>query len=315
MAILACSRGTLMMPARPPIALVSAQSARGQDADLEPLSAALAACGVAHEVIDWDDPAADWGRYPLALVRSTWDYTSRLPEFRAWIDHVAARTVLLNPPGVLRWNVDKHYLGELARRGLPVVPSEFVEPGDDVEAAVAGFCARHRELELVVKPAVSAGSRDTQRYSRADGDGIHAHVERLLDARRSVLLQPYFDRIDALGETALLHFEGKFSHAIRKGPLLQRGQAPTRALFAAEHITPREPPPDERALALRVLEALPFAMPLYARVDLVRAPDGTPCLLELELTEPSLFFAHAPRGAMGLAEAVRRRLESLPPGA
>jgi O-ureido-D-serine cyclo-ligase len=303
-----------MTPARPPIALVSAHSARGQDADLEPLSAALQDRGVAHEVVDWDDPSADWARYPLALVRSTWDYTRRLPEFRAWIDRAASLTTLLNPPDVLRWNVDKHYLAELARRGLPVVPSEFIEPGDDIEAAVAGFLHRHAEPELVVKPAVSAGSRDTQRHARTDREAIHTHIEQLLVARRSVLLQPYFDRIDALGETALLYFDGQFSHAIRKGPLLQRGQAPTRALFAAEHIAPRDPPPEERALALRVLEALPFGTLLYARVDLVRGPDGAPCLLELELTEPSLFLAHAPRGAAGLAEAVQRRLDALATG-
>jgi glutathione synthase/RimK-type ligase-like ATP-grasp enzyme len=301
------------MPSLPPIALVSARSARGQDADLEPLCAALTALGLAHETVDWDNPVADWGSYPIALVRSTWDYTQRLPEFMAWIEHASALTTILNPPEVLRWNVDKHYLGELARRGLPVVPSLFIEPGDDIDAGVAAFLGRNREPELVVKPTVSAGSRDTQRYARNDGDEIHAHVERLLMARRSVLLQPYFDRVDAQGETALLHFEGQFSHAIRKGQLLRRGQAPTRALFAAEHIAPRDPPPEERALALRVLEALPFGRLLYARVDLIRAPDGSPCVLELELTEPSLFFAHAPRGAAMLAGAVQRRLGALAP--
>ena len=302
------------MPSRPPIALVSARSARDRDADLEPLCAALTALGVAHEAVDWDDPAADWGGYPIALVRSTWDYTQRLPEFLAWIDRASALTTILNPPEVLRWNVDKHYLGELAGRGLPVVPSSFIEPGDDIEAGIAGFLGRNLHPELVVKPAVSAGSRDTQRYARSDGEEIHAHVERLLMARRSVLLQPYFDRIDAQGETALLHFEGQFSHAIRKGQLLRRGQPPTRALFAAEHIAPRDPPPEERALALRVLAALPFGRLLYARVDLIRAPDGSPCVLELELTEPSLFLAHAPHGAAMLAGSVQRRLAALAAG-
>ena len=112
----------------------------------------------------------------------------------------------------------------------------------------------------------------------------------------------------ALGETALVHFDGAFSHAIRKGPLLRRGEGPTRALFAAEHITPRVPDAAERALADAALAAIPFARPLaYARVDLIRDDAGAPRLLELELTEPSLFFAHAPDSAMRLARCVLAR--------
>src|SRR5690606_15560254 len=131
--------------------------------------------------------------------------------------------------------------------------------------------------------------------ARHDIDAISAHVERLLRAGRSVLLQPYLDRVDDAGETALIHFDGAFSHAIRKGPLLRKDAGPTAELYAPEQIDAREPGADERALATKVLAALPFAgMPAYARVDLIRAGDGSPLLLELELTEPSLFFAHGP---------------------
>jgi O-ureido-D-serine cyclo-ligase len=298
------------MPQFPPIALVSARVARGQDADLAPLCVALREQGLACEVVDWDDPAVDWRHYALALVRSTWDYTQRLPEFLAWIERVASLTTLLNPPALLRWNTDKHYLAELARRGLPVVPSAFIEPGEDCRQALAAFLAHHPEPEIVVKPAVSAGSRDTQRHGREQGEALRTHGQRLLDAGRSVLLQPYLERVDVQGETALLYFAGQFSHAIRKGPLLERGGAPTRALFAQEHIAARDPAPEERAVAERVLAALPFAMPLYARVDLIRAADGSPCLLELELTEPSLFLAQSPPGAGRLAAAVLARLGS-----
>ena len=134
------------------------------------------------------------------------------------------------------------------------------------------------------------------------------HAQRLLDARRSVLLQPYLDRVDEYGETALIFFDGVFSHAIRKGPLLRRGEDPTRALFAAEHITPRTPSADELRVARQTLAAMPFAPPLlYARVDLIHAADGTPRVLELELTEPSLFFAHAPGSAQRFAHAILRR--------
>lgn len=243
------------------------------------------------------------------LLRSTWDYTLRLPEFLGWVERVAARTRLLNAPEVVRWNTDKHYLGDLARAGAPVVPGAFVEPGADAGAALEAFLAAHAaSTDFVIKPCVGAGSRDAQRHRRDDRTAAAAHLRRLLDAGRSVLLQPYLDRVDADGETALLFFEGVFSHAIRKGPLLRRDEGPTRALFAPEHIQPRVPGADELTVAQRALAAIPSAGPLlYARVDLLRDARGQPVVLELELTEPSLFFASAPGSVERFAAAALTR--------
>jgi O-ureido-D-serine cyclo-ligase len=140
-----------------------------------------------------------------------------------------------------------------------------------------------------------------------------SHARQLLDAKRSVLLQPYLSSVDSAGETALLYFDGEYSHAIRKGALLRPDEDATRALFAAEHIQPRTPDADERALADRVIAALPqlvdSAFPLaYARVDLIRTADGTPCVLELELAEPSLFLATDAGAAARFTAALRARL-------
>lgn len=285
---------------RPRVALVSARAARHLDEDLPPLIAALAAVGVDAAVADWDDPTVDWAEFRLALLRSTWDYAERFVEFLAWADRTATLTSLVNPPSVIRWNTDKHYLRELALAGVPTVPTQFVEPGQNALQALRSFL-RQGSAEWVVKPAVGAGSRDAARYSPGEDRVAGDHVARLLDAGRSVLLQPYLAQVDLHGETALIYFAGRFSHAIRKGPLLRRGAAPTDALFAEEQITPRIPEAEELQVAERVLAALPFAAPLYARVDLIRSEDARPCLLELELTEPSLFFTHAPEAAARLA--------------
>ena len=288
---------------RPRIALASVAAARALDDDLAPLLDALHALDTPAEVVDWDDSRVDWSRYALVVLRSTWDYAERLPEFLAWATRVSTSTRLINPPDVLRWNTDKHYLADLERAGVAIVPSTFVEPGADARAALDAFLAGTAATEFVVKPSVGAGSRDAQRHGRDAMSGARAHVVRLLDANRSVLLQPYLDRVDAHGETALMHFDGVFSHAIRKGPLLRRGDGPTDALFAAEDITPRIASEAERALALRALAAIPFAQPLaYARVDLIHDGDGTPRLLELELAEPSLFFAHDAGSAQRFAQ-------------
>ncbi|MCE7949759.1 MAG: hypothetical protein DYH18_01460 [Xanthomonadales bacterium PRO7] len=290
------------------IALVTASAARALDEDLAPLESALREAGADVALVDWDDTRADWSRFDLALLRSPWDYMHRLPEFLAWAERASTQTTLLNPLPVIRWNTDKHYLRDLEKSGVSIVPSVFAEPGEDAAAALAGFLAAHAVDEFVVKPAIGAGSRDAQRYHRGDREAAIAHVHRLLDAGRAVLLQPYLDRVDEHGETALVFFDGKFSHAIRKGPLLKRGEGPTRALFAAEHIMPRQPSAAELALAERALAAMPFGALPYARIDLIHAADDSPRLLELELTEPSLFFAHAPGSAERFARALAGRV-------
>ena len=292
---------------KPVVALVTAREARGLDEDMPLLEAALKAAGAQPEMVDWDDGKVDWGAFDLALLRSTWDYTDRLREFLVWVEAAASCTTLLNPPSVVRWNTDKHYLAELARAAVPVVPSTFIEPGESPDRALREFLGRHENAaEFVVKPAVGAGSRDTERHLRGQVAPAIAQAQRLLEAERSVLLQPYLDSVDRDGETALIYLAGQFSHAIRKGPLLPPGLAgaPAVGLFAPEKVTPRTPGVDELRVAERVLAALPFAVPLYARIDLIRDAGGAPTLLELELTEPSLFFAYAPGAAERFTSAV-----------
>lgn len=294
----------------PRIALVTARAASGTDYDMPLLLDAVRAAGADVREVDWDDDTVDWSHFDLALLRSTWDYFDRLQEFLAWAERVAQRTRLLNPLDVIRWNTDKHYLADLERAGVPVVPSTFVEPGGNAASVVDALLAMHPAArDIVVKPAVGAGSRDAQRHARENRDAIVVHVQRLLDKHRSVLLQPYLDRVDEHGETALLFFDGAFSHAIRKGPLLKRGEGSTTGLYAEETIEPRTPSPDELAVARSALAAMPFEQPLlYARVDLIRDDDDSPRLLELELVEPSVFAAHADGVAERFAQAILQRI-------
>jgi O-ureido-D-serine cyclo-ligase len=289
----------------PRLALVTAIAAFRLDEDIPLLSEALAARGIACEELAWDDPSVSWGRFDAALLRSTWDYAERHAEFLAWCRRAAAATRLINPEPVLRWNTDKHYLAALADAGIATVESTFIEPGQ------APSLLPHWP-EFVVKPAIGAGSRDARRFVAEERQEALRHAARLLEAGRSVLAQPYLAEVDTRGETALLYFDGAFSHAIRKGPLLKRGAGPTAELFAPEQIGAREPAAAERALGDAVVAALPrllgcAAPPLYARVDLLPSAQG-PRLLELELTEPSLFLAHAPGAAARLADCLSATL-------
>lgn len=290
------------------LALVTAIASAGQDDDLSPLLDACLARGLHAEIRAWDDHSVAWARYDAVLLRSPWDYTERYAEFLDWCERVDAASRLLNPWPVLRWNSDKRYLADLAARGVPVVATAFVEPDMDPLPALQEFLAAHADAEeFVVKPTVSAGSRDTQRYVRAQEFAAANHLARLLDEGRSAMLQPYLSAVDRDGETALIHFNGVFSHAIRKGAMLQREDALN--LRAVERINAREAGDDERTVALHALNAtgarLDLEEPLaYARVDLIRDAQGQPQLLELELCEPSLFFAHAPGSAERFAQVL-----------
>jgi len=302
------------------IALVSAEAALPLDEDMPPLVDAFRRLGVEVSTPSWDAPDVDWSRFDLALLRSTWDYVERIDEFLAWAADCERRTRLFNPAAVVAWNTDKHYLAELHAAGVAVVPTRFVEQGTDAGRSLHAFLAGGAGSlsagtpcdfdQFVVKPTVGAGSRDAARYRRDhDDERALAHLQRLVKVeRRSAMLQPYLASVDTEGETALMYLGGMPSHAIRKGPLLRLDDGLVAGLFAPEDIRPRATGQDEQALATAALAALPFDLPLYARVDMVRDAAGTPVVLELELTEPSLFLAHAPASADRLARAALARL-------
>jgi hypothetical protein len=296
----------------PRIAFATAIASFPFDDDMPPLLEACGRAGLTAEVRAWDDATVSWARYDAVVLRSPWDYVGRLPAFLAWCARVDRDSRLLNPLPILRWNIDKHYLADLEAAGVPVVPTRFVEPETEPLPALEAFFAAFPDAaEVVVKPAISAGSRDTQRYRRAQSFAAANHLGALLDAGHSVMLQPYLDAVDTLGETALLYFDGRFSHAIRKVALLRPDEAAVDHTGLPDAIAARAPDADELSLGEAALAALHgrTAGPLpYARVDLIRDAAGVPRLLELELTEPSLFFDQAPGAAERFVAALMRCL-------
>ena len=274
------------------------------DEDGTLLTAACAAAGLDAHWAVWDDAGVAWHEADLVVVRSTWDYTPRRDEFLAW---AAGQNRVANPAPVLAWNSDKTYLRELAGAGIPVAPTAWAAPGTAVDLPSG--------TDFVVKPAVGAGSVGAGRFAGDDRDAFEAarrHVEALHDLGRTVMVQPYLDGVDDYGETGLIFIGGAYSHAIRKASMLPEPvvhgvkAGSIRELFVAERITSREPSVPERALAERVLAAVPGSPELlYARVDLLPSPQG-PVLIELELTEPSLFLAHCHGAADRFAQAMAR---------
>lgn len=273
--------------------------------DDHPLRDALRARGVQVDAVRWDDPQADWAAYDLAVIRSSWDYPARRDLFVEW-----ARSVprLANPADVIAWNTDKRYLADLAAAGVPVTPTTFVAPGEAWTAPADG--------DWVIKPTISVAAQDSGRYALpAESAPAAEHVDRLHRAGRTAMVQPYLAAVDTAGETSVLCTpdaagELTYSHGIRKGALLAGPDTGYTQGEYREEITPRTPSPAELALAKAALAAIPGGAKrlLYARVDMIPGPDGSPLLVELELTEPSLFFRHAPGSAERLADAIQARL-------
>ncbi|MEV4560066.1 hypothetical protein AB0K51_24165 [Kitasatospora sp. NPDC049285] len=280
----------LTAPVRPRTPRVAYATCQGvEDVEMLPVLAAFARLGVVADAVVWDDRSAEWTGYDLVLVRSVWDYILRRDAFLSWARRTAALTRLANPVPVLERNTDKTYLRELAAAGVPIVPTAWVAPGEEP----AGF----DWPELVVKPTVSSGARDTLRTT--DHGAALAHIAGLTAAGRTAMVQPYLSMVEDEGETSLLFLGGEFSHAVRRGPMLGGGFADVA----------REPEADQLALAEQVLATVPERRELlYARLDLVRTEDGAPALIELELTEPRLFLALHPKGPDRLAAAATRLL-------
>jgi len=269
----------------------------------------LSALGVDVHPAVWDDESVAWSSFDLVVIRNTWDYSDRRDEFLAWCDHVETQTRLLNPASVVRWDSDKRYLRDLAAAGLPIVPTVFLGPDDDTTAWVPPEGC----VDFVVKPTVSVGSRDTMRYAaQGSRDEAQALVDHIVGQGRTVMIQPYLDAVDDEGETALLFIGGVLSHAIRKGQMLRRGEvgAKVAGLFVQENITPRTPTPAQISMAHDVMANVPGppGQLLFGRVDLIPDAAGDPVLLELELIEPSMFFAHGEGAPQRFAEAIVRRL-------
>lgn len=259
------------------------------------LGEALARRGIRTERVDWARPDVDWAAVPRALFRTTWDYFLRWDEFRAWLERAAARTELINPPALIRWNTDKHYLAELSAGGVPTVETRFLDRGHPGSLADALDDAGWEEA--VLKPAISGGGRHTYRVRRA-AVGEHEAIARERIDAEDMLLQPFLEDVVARGEVTLVVLGGEVSHGVLK--VARQGEFRVQDDFGGT-VHPHAPTVDEIAVAEAAIAACPVA-PLYGRVDLVRAADGRLAVMEVEVVEPELWLRLHPPAAERFAD-------------
>jgi hypothetical protein len=263
----------------------------------------LAAQLVGAEFQTWDDESVDWHAFDRVVVRSVWDYTTKLEAFLAWADAVGSER-LRNTPELLRFNSDKRYLTGLE---APTVPTTLLEPGDPMP----GY-----DTEIVIKPNVSAGARDTGRFmpdAAGEAAGLVEHIHR---GGRAVLMQPYLPGVDIDGERAVVFFGGAISHVLHKRPVLRdpgiapvatAAHAPAAIMLEPDLVVPGTASAEQIQLAQRVHAEIAerFGQPLFIRVDVVPGADGSPVLIEIEAIEPMLYLDLIPGAAQRFAAAVR----------
>lgn len=254
------------------------------------LAAALEARGARVTFAPWSDARARWASFDAAVVRTTWDYHLNAEAWQRWLAEVPVP--LINDRATLIWNSDKSYLADLARRGLPVIPTEIIERG--APAGVAALCRARGWDEIVVKPSVGASSHGARRFA-ADDPVAQAHLATLLASSRA-LIQPFQREVETSLERSIVVIDGAVTHGFSKAPFsagIDIGSLGFR---------PHRPEPAEIELALAAVAAVEGDVAV-ARVDMVPTADGLR-LMELELVEPHLELERRPAAVDALARCV-----------
>jgi hypothetical protein len=279
----------------------------------------LRVLGWSVDTIPWRRPGVEWRAFDAVVIRSPWDYQDDPTDFLDVLEAIeASGAPLYNGLDIVRWNLEKTYLRDLAAVGVAVVPTlwrERLGPGE-----LRGLFRELGVDEAVVKPVIGANADGAFRLDRHAAEARASEVEAFY-ARRALMAQPVVRSVLEEGEYSLFYFDGEYSHAIVKTPKASDFRV------QEEHgglIRPLEPEDGLLAAGLSVVDRLaeavshrgpvprpgpgPAEPPLYARVDLVRPDDGGDFqLMELELIEPALYFRMDPDAPGRFARALDRR--------
>lgn len=259
------------------------------------MAAPLQAAGATVEPRAWTR-TGDLTGFDLILPLMVWGNYRAVDQWLAAVDDWdAAGLPVLNPPSVLRWNVDKIYLQHLSDAGAHIAPTAWLDTGDPDLAEAARQA--HGWDEAVIKPRRSGGSYRTERL-RAGQPAAFEPFDG------PAMLQPFLPAVGTTGETSLVFFNGWFSHAVRK--VAKTGDFRVQPDWGG-HVTAIQPEDDEHAAARAALAAVSEPL-LYARVDLVRDLEGKPVVMELELLEPDLYLGEEPAAQTRFAQAVLARI-------
>jgi len=300
---------------KPLVTLVTSSAFPELDEGEKGLPEALEARGIDVDLKQWDDPSVNWADAGVCVLRSVHNYAADRAKFLEWA-HTVPR--LLNNANIIEWNTDKHYLQELNSRGMPVIDTVWLEP----ERRLSKHQVHTRfpaHGDFVVKPAVSSGSRQAGRYTANDAiSRMNAiqHAYGLLKQERAVMVQRYVDSVDVRGETALIYLNGVLSHTVEKQAML-RGEDASPGSVAPERVFARDATIEELRVGERARAAIHGyikdrmgrdAQLLFCRIDIVEGEDGAPTVMEVSLTDASLYCGTVPGALDSFADAIASRV-------
>ena len=250
------------------------------DLSFEPMQA----LGWSIDTIPWRTVSVDWEQYDAVYICTPWDYLDDLDLFLNLLDDVdSSSAVLVNDMALVRWTIPKTYLRDLESRGAAIVPSIWYHEFDPDK--LSGFFDAHEAERIIVKPVVSNNAHHTFLLEMPVPASLVRELEETFGTRPFVV-QPFIENVQAEGEFSLFFFSNEFSHAILKTP--KQEDFRVQEEYGARIIS-TEPESALLETAARILQ-LVDPMPVYARCDFIRGPDGRFLLMELEVIEPSLYL-------------------------
>ena len=266
------------------------------------LTKALEAQG--HQVTrkSWADPEFDWSNTRYAIFRTTWDYFGRFAEWQSWLAQVKQQTQLINPIGMVEWNMDKHYLGELQQRGIRIPETRYIEIGD--KTSLKALYQETGWQDTILKPCIAGSARHTYRLN-PDNLATHEAIFNKLIKDEAMMLQPFQKNILSQGEVSMVVIGGHFTHAVIKRA--KEGDFRVQSDFGGSY-TLHDPTEEEIEFAEKAIAAI-SPLPAYARVDIIRDNEGELALIEIELIEPELWFRLHPPAAKALAAYLTKSLK------
>ena len=252
---------------------------------------------------DWADPSFEWNSAEALLFRTTWDYTYRREEFYSWLKDVSSKTRLINSAQLIHWNIDKKYLTELSEKGVRIVPTEFILKNSSVK--FDDLFVKFGWVEVVLKPAIGAGGRNTFRIKPEEAKEFNAYFAELIQ-QEDYMIQPFQRSVPEVGEWSYMIFGDEYSHAVVKKA--KKGEFRVQDDFGGK-VTLHNAAQKEIDFALEAKAACP-GHSVYTRVDAVVDNEGKLAVSEIELIEPELWFRLKPDAADLLAAEVQKQLDS-----
>lgn len=232
----------------------------------------------------------------LVLPLLAWGYQRSHPLWLEICKEWQKRDVLIhNPPNILQWNSDKHYLDDLYKQGAPVVPTFYC---DNISYSKLNEALVLFDVDmLVLKPTVSATAYKTSLWK--EGESITDPPSG------SCIIQPYLPSIVTEGEISLIFIDGQFSHALRKTPAA--GDFRVQPEFGG-HLAHYVPDQSVLQTAKKILKSIGSSL-LYARIDIVLNNLDEWELLEAELIEPDLFLDFDKTNGKLLGDAIFEKIK------